>query len=346
MASLTQIAITTRKIIRYSIYGIIALIIGRILFGIGKSVYLTLFPPAPPEPTVAFDKLPSLPFPEEKAREKISYRLETTEGGLPTLPIQVKVYFMPQLSANLLALETAQQKAASLGFAGTQEGVSQTTYQFNSAKTPASLEMNIATGAFSISYNLAQDSSPLERRPPAPEVATSNTKSVLSSANLLPEDLAGPTTHQFFRVEAGALKETISLSEANLIKINLFRTSYDDLPSLTQNPTQANVWFMVTGATNKEKQIISGEYHYFPVDPDQNSTYPIKTAQQAMDELSAGGGFIASSGSTQEQVIREVYLAYYDPGEQVEFFQPVVVFEGDDDFVAYVPAVTTDYYGD
>ena len=43
-------------------------------------------------------------------------------------------------------------------------------------------------------------------------------------------------------------------------------------------------------------------------------------------------------------VIREVYLAYYDAGEQVEFYQPVIVFAGDNNFIAYVPAVTADYY--
>jgi len=34
-----------------------------------------------------------------------------------------------------------------------------------------------------------------------------------------------------------------------------------------------------------------------------------------------------------------VYLAYYDSLDPQTYLQPVFVFEGDDDFLAYVPAV-------
>ncbi|KKQ73667.1 MAG: hypothetical protein US95_C0050G0001, partial [Candidatus Woesebacteria bacterium GW2011_GWB1_38_5] len=42
-------------------------------------------------------------------------------------------------------------------------------------------------------------------------------------------------------------------------------------------------------------------------------------------------------------VIRKVYLAYYDPDQYTEYYQPVIVFEGDDDFTAYVSAIIDDY---
>jgi len=43
---------------------------------------------------------------------KITYVLETPEGGLPTnIPNQAKVFFMPKPSANLLALDVAKEKA-------------------------------------------------------------------------------------------------------------------------------------------------------------------------------------------------------------------------------------------
>jgi hypothetical protein len=38
-------------------------------------------------------------------------------------------------------------------------------------------------------------------------------------------------------------------------------------------------------------------------------------------------------------------MAYYDPDVLSQYFQPIVVFEGDGGFVAYVPAVTAEYYG-
>jgi len=38
-----------------------------------------------------------------------------------------------------------------------------------------------------------------------------------------------------------------------------------------------------------------------------------------------------------------VRLAYFEPITLVQFLQPVYVFEGDGEFVAYVPAVTEKY---
>ena len=348
MASLTQVSITARKIIRYGIFFVIFLIVARILFGIGSGLYRRFFPAPPPPPTVTFGKLPKLPFPQ-KDKVNLTYILETPEGGLPILPTQSKIFFMPKLAPNLLSLDVAREKANSLGFLPTEQAVSQTIYKFSHKDSPAVLEMNIVNGNFSISYDLKTDPSPIERKPPAPEVAAAAVRSYLSSADLLPEDLTGPTANEFLRIETDKLIGALSLSDSDLIRINFFRKTHDDLPSLTSEPNKGNVWSIVSGAREREKQIIAAEYHYFPVDEGKFSTYPIKTSQIAWDELSAGGAFVASPGGNSEGgavTIRRVYLAYYDAGGYTEFFQPIVVFEGDNGFVAYVPAVTADYIGD
>ena len=69
----------------------------------------------------------------------------------------------------------------------------------------------------------------------------------------------------------------------------------------------------------------------------------------AWQEFSSANYYPASLGTTLEGEnikIRKVYLAYYDAGIYTEFFQPVYVFEGDKNFVGYIPAVVTDYYGE
>jgi len=348
MTSLTKVAITTRKIIRYSIYLVIFLIAFRIVWDVSIGVYRRLFPKPPPAPTVLFGKLPPLPFPQKNA-PKFEYKVETVEGTLPTLPTQAKVYFMPKTSASLLSLENAKNTSALLGFRSNSEAVSQTVYKFTHPRASATLEMNIVTGVFSVSFDLKSDPSPLESQAPASEIAASQVRSFLSAANLLPKDLTGPVTHEFLKVESQNLVAAVSLSEASLVKINLFRKAIGDLPSLTPNPSEANIWFIVSGSRTRDKQIIAGEYHYFPVDEGQSATYPIKTAQQALDELAAGGGFFASTGLNQENqtvVIRKVYLGYFDAGTYTNFYQPIIVFVGDNGFTAYVPAVTSDYYGE
>nr|AKQ03208.1 Uncharacterized protein [uncultured Microgenomates bacterium Rifle_16ft_4_minimus_37906] len=329
MTSLTRISVTARKIIRYSVFFVIFLIIAKILFDLGSGIYRKVFPAPPPPPTVSFGKLSKLPFPEAQ-KPNLTYSLETAEGGLPTLPTQAKVFFMPKLSANLLSLDVAKNNASGLNFNPAEQEVSQTVYKFAHKANPQTLEINIVTGVFSISYDLKADSSPIQRRPPSPEVAASLVRAYLSSAELLPEDLSGPTTHEFLKIEGDKFVFAVSLSESQLVKVNLFRKTYDNLPVFTPDPNTA-------------------KFHYFPVDESQSSTYPIKTAQEAWDELTAGQAFVAAPGLNKDGdkvTIRKIYLGYFDPGTPTEFFQPLVVFEGDRGFMAYLPAVTPQYYGD
>ena len=39
-----------------------------------------------------------------------------------------------------------------------------------------------------------------------------------------------------------------------------------------------------------------------------------------------------------------MYLAYYDPDVHADFYQSVIVFEGDNNFTAYVPAIADQFY--
>jgi hypothetical protein len=347
-ASLTQTSTIARKIIRYTIYAVILIIVARFTIKTGVRIYRNFFPQPPPAPTVAFGKLPNLPFPEKEI-PNLSYSLETPEGEFPTFPKQLGVYFMPKKSPSIRALEIAQEKVALLGFKSDGTELVETVYVFRYDRVPVSLTMNIVSGIFSISFDLNSDPTVIERIPPAPEVAASRVQSYLSRAKLLEKDLAGPVTHEFIKIEQGRFVEALSLSEADLIQVNLFRKSFgDDIPSVTPDPTEANVWFMLSGEGRTGRQTIAAEYHYFPVDENQSATYPLKTAQDAWEELKAAGGYIASLGDNQAGniTVRRVYLAYYDPGQYTEFYQPVVVFEGDGDFVAYVPAVTSEFYGE
>lgn len=349
MTGLTQVAITARKVIRYTIFAIIFLIVGKFVLDLSIGVYKKIFPSPPPPPTIKFGKLSQIPFPNTNPEAKLSYILETPEGGLPKLATQAKVFFMPKVNPSLLSLDVSKEKAKALGFGSEPVQVSDTVYRFSNPSFPSTLEINIVTGVFSISYDLIADRTPLDTKPPIAEIAASQLRASLSSANILPDDLTGPTTHEFFKLSDGKLVSALSLSESDVIKINLFRKTYDNLPAMTANPDEANVWAIYSGAQERNQQIVAAEYHYFAVDESQSSTYPIKTPEVAFSELTAGGAFIANLGLSKDGdtlKIRRVFLAYFDPESPTDFFQPIYVFEGDNGFTAYIPAVTADYYGE
>ncbi len=349
MTSLTIVSIRARKAIRYTIYFIILFFIVRSAVKTAIALYRKFFPPAPPPPTVAFGKLPKIPFPIRPVAGEITYKLETPDSSSPKLIEQLPVFVMPAFTPKINAFTDAKQKAEKLGFTGGVQNISDkipNMYNFVKRGSSTTLTINIVNNTFSISSDLIADTSILLKRPPSPEAATQNIISYLQSAEAYPEDLSGEVKTQLLKVESGQLKEAISLSEANFIRVNFFRKSIVfrnvTLNSVTPNFPRSNVWFDTNG-TN----IVQGEYHYFPMDESKSATYPLKTAEEAWKELNDGKAYIANLGSNQpgQITIRRIYLSYYDPNQYSPFYQPVIVFEGDNGFYAYVPAITDEYYG-
>lgn len=351
MASLTEVSTITRKVIRYGTYLVILLILGRLAFIGAKALYGRLFPEPPPKPTVVFGKLPALPFPEKHVPNNLSYTLETPDAKLPVFPEQIEVYFMPPGSSLLGGLDAAKKRASSMGFNPNGKILLESVpnvYIFQKDNAPSHLTMNIVTGIFSISYDINSDPSVIGKLPPAAEVAISNARSFFSRAGVLEDDLKERASHEFLRIEGGQFVPAVSLSEADLTKVNLYRSSYaEDIPAVTQEYSEANVWVLLGGAGGN-RQVIAAEYHYYPVDEEQVGTYPLITAGQAWEDLKSSKAHIPSEGGAADGAnitIRRVYLAYYDAGQYTEFYQPVIVFEGDNDFAAYVPAVSAEFYG-
>jgi hypothetical protein len=350
MASLTEASILSRKIIRYGLYALILIVVGRFAWIGIAAVYRRINPPEPPKASAAFGKLPLLPFPEKPQLQNISYKIETAEGGLPVLPELMSVYEMPQAQSSIQGLEAAKTKAQSFGFNPQGQLLVESVpnvYLFRRNGRPSSFTINIITGVFSISYDIASDPGVLGQLPPAPSPAVDNAHNFLRQADLDQVDLDGKETIQLLRVENGRFVPAISLSEAQVTKVNIFRKNYgvkEDVPAVTPDMPEANVWFMFSGRSN---EVIAAEYHYFPLNEKVVETYSIKTSETAFEELKSGKAYIANPGAqaSNEVVIRKVYSAYYDPGQYTPYYQPVIVFEGDGGFYAYVPAILDEYYG-
>ncbi|MBI2007230.1 MAG: hypothetical protein HYS83_00790 [Candidatus Blackburnbacteria bacterium] len=345
--TLTETAYYTRAAIKYSIFFALFLIVARLFWEVGLGAYRKFYPEPPPPPTVSFGKLPKLPFLDKKDSSGFTFSLQTPTGEFPKFPTTLNVYFMPQREVSFLDLDEAAKLARLLGFSGKMVNLLETIYRFEKDGEPANIDMNIVNKTFSLNYNLAATPELLSFRPRSTDDALRTVISLLSQGNLFPDDLEkGEKSFGFLKPQAREFVEVPSLSEANFVRVNFFRANYDNLPVLTPDKNIANTWFLVGADRSGGSKLIGGEYHYFAADKGNSSTYPVKTADTAWEELKNGRGFIISQPeSTKEITIRRVYLAYYDSGEPQGFLQPIVVFEGDRDFVAYLPAVTDEFYG-
>lgn len=344
MATLTETAYWTRKGVKWGTIALVTFIILRTGFKIGKNIWRQIHPPPPPPPTVSFGKLPKLIFPEEKItgeKSQLSFRLETIEGTLPKLPTIGRVYFMPIKEPNLLDLERANLLARKMGFQNQPEKIRENLYRWREGNT--TLEININTLNFHLFYDYSQDQEVFtSKNLPTNQQAAQEVKNFLTTNGLLTEDLSqGIAEFEYLRFTALELIPAPSLSEADFIRVNLFRAPLSDLKILPPNPKKSLISFLFSGSRTPEKRIIEINYTYFPIEKEIWATYPLKPINQAWNELQAGQGFIANLGTNENKqiIIRKIYLAFYDSPTPQQYLQPIYVFEGDNNFFGYVPAI-------
>lgn len=345
--TLTDTAFQARRAIKFGGIFLVSCVVLIFSFRTVHSIYRHFFPAPPPPPEVRFGKLPQLIFEQKPGIPPLTYTLQTPTSDLPKLPLQTYVYFMPTPQSSFLNLDDAAKTARSLDFTVPGTALSEVIYRFSQSNIPETLDINIVNKTLSLSYNLAQDPEPLSLHPRSNEEALAAVRSFLNRAGLLSSDLEqGKPTFENLQSGAEALLPANSLSSANFIRVNLWRQDYNNMQVITSRTNRSNVWFLVSGANSGPKQIIAGEYHYFPISEDQKSTYPLKTADAAWKQLQEGRGLIISGPTSGSQVVvRRVYIAYYDSGKVQQFLEPVVVFDGDSGFRAIVPAVTDQWYG-
>ena len=172
------------------------------------------------------------------------------------------------------------------------------------------------------------------------------------------------TSPQLFTIsQGGQLVPTTSLSSAQVIRVDLYQgaVSYTLTAGLNQDPTQFQDFNMslpivyphppystmnfLVASGDSEADIVSAIFNHQTVNlqPSTQATYPIKSAQEAFDELKSGKGYIAAYNGTESQIqISNVFPAYYLGNTQQQYLMPIIVFQGQDGFFAYVPAVTSD----
>ena len=344
MATLTEVSYTTRKVIKYGGICLVLLIAGRALFLAGIDYWKKMNPPPPPPPTVEFGRLKAIQFPNQE-KENINYTLQLPTIDFPEFPDRAKVFVIPYKLPSFTIWDTAKTEAAALGFKNDPEELTSNIYRWTTT-TPvtATLKMNIIDGSFVYNYFWQEDPNIIGGRLPSESEAVEETLSFIGKAKKPGSDLInGESKVTYVKYVGNKLIPTLSISEGDLAKVNLFRANIEEMPVVTPIPSKGIVSALLSGYLSQP--VLEMEYNYFPVDYSSFATYPIKTARQAWEELKQGKGYIASSSEVNNNiVVRRAYLGFYDSYEPQTYLQPIYIFSGDDDFLAYVPAIIEEWY--
>lgn len=350
MATLTDTAYVARRGIQYGTIGVVASLV---LWFVGTGAinyYRAITPPKLPPPTEDFGKLTQVIFPKSVVEGEVEYELQTPTGGFGRFPDRMTIFSAPSRQAGFLDPDRAVDLATRLGFSSQPAQPSETRYRWTQADPlPSTLEVDIVSLRFELKKQWQADPSlVINKRFVSTEQIVQDAQNYLRGARLMPEDVGGNELVTFWRAQGSRLIEAISLSEADFVRVDFPRKPYQIIGTdkkvqaeynfYTPYPGEGVITVVVSGSTDRVKQVVDVDYDYIPVNYDQKGIYPIKPAEQAWEELKSGKGYI-SSLKGNKVVARRVSLGYYDSLGNQEYTMPIYIFTGDNELVAYVSAI-------
>jgi hypothetical protein len=339
--TLTQAAIITKRSIVIFV-GLLVLIVGaRVGYLAWYQYQLSKIPPTIERPEQKFGVLPELDFSGSTGSpSNYSYSVDTETGELPTLPEMIKVYFIPQRGLSLLAANKSKELASSLDFHTGPQMLSDTQYRYTD-DTGGSLLIDLPSGNFIAQKIRTLPTKSTKTASPSATFTQTETellgalKNFLQRHKLMDNDLINGTGHVSYngKTPSSSSEAIVSLLPGDIDNLHIYTSSPHGLTkaSITALPTDSQEDIIESTYTNFE-------YIYWQIDPTTYSTYPLKTVQQALDDLKRGEGAILQEPASFKVSITDAHLGYYQTKEYSPYLQPVIVFEGPG-FKAITPAI-------
>ncbi|MEX0616330.1 MAG: hypothetical protein WD231_00790 [Candidatus Woykebacteria bacterium] len=322
-----------------------------------RGLYRAVFPAPQVNPKAAFGKLSPPSLPNVKANlEKASFKIDTIQGVLPSLPAELPVYQIPRPGGTLTSLDEANAKAKLFGFTSPPKKISETAYLWTDSKLKAkSLRSNIVAGEFLYKYDPSQDPSILKGPFKITEQdATREALAFLRRVKALPEELDQEKTKiNFYKITGKKMVKVTSFSESNAVEILFFRKPIAEKYQIFQaNPNTSLVRVVLGANLSKEGGVLEAEFIHWNVNFGSSSTYPLRGVENAWrDFQQSNASFIKGALTSFEEIsLADISLAYFETKAYQPYLEPIYVLEGTGsyknstvEFVAFLPAVADEY---
>lgn len=345
MANLTEVSYYTRRGVVLGMVGVVILFVLKFALSFGVSYWKAKNPPPPSKPTVSFGKLPKIPFGQNENYPP-AFELQTIEGRTPEGSPSARVFFIPKKAATLFSRKKAEEFAKKLGFVPPAEILSPTLYQFTEEFTGNTLFLDITNNNFFFKLNYLDPSVLSKEGLPEKEEAVNQARQYFSSLGVWDESLKKPRV-SYLKFEGQKLTPSSSLTEAQAVRVDFLKEDVGGLLFLPLEYERSSVYVVLSSSKEKAGRVLEARFYNFPPDLTTSATYPLITPKEAWENLKKGKAYIVRALQPEEgAVVRKIYLAYLEMPEYQPYLQPVYVFEGDRDFVAYVPAIDPLWLGE
>lgn len=328
-----------------------------ILFKVGIFVKDTFFPKPVTPPTTPYGKLEKIVFPKSSLTQKYTYVLDTKSASLPTFPDRANVFPLKKNQTTLLNLDRAKTKVKEINFTNLEgeivpeTALSESLYMWQDmSDLRRRIQMDIVSYNFYLSSifpsEIASESSIMKGTYlPNEEGAIDVAKDFLGDMSLFPQDIDEKRTRtELLSLQEGSLVRATSLANAQAIRVDFFQKDLEKIKIVYPKPPQSIMYFYIA-SDNREPKVVHANFVYNTANTEnKTATYPIISGKDAFDMLQQHKAYLASYyGEDKEIKIKDVYIAYYLGDQPQKYLMPVIVFEGNDGFFAYVSAVTNDF---
>lgn len=314
---------------------------------------LTFSPTQPQQPQTSqinacFGKLPKLEFLNKiDYPSEANFTIDNIEGKPTTASESAQIYYLKNNLTRFGYISKITQMAKVVGF---DPELTSYNLEGNIAyfeDQTGKFEVDIADFNFKYEYNWKNEPDLINTSNVSDEnTILENAKQFLRVMGTYPEELAqGRTNIIYLRFDP--LNQEFEVVEdpdqANAAEVDFFRPDLDQFPAVSPNYYNSQNYVTLIFQQGRSK-VIRAQISFWEKVESESCYYPIKTGEEAWNDLQQKRGAIVSAGSgTTDIVIKKMFLGYYDPGQYQEYLQPVYVFLGDEGFVGYVPAVREGY---
>ena len=344
--TLTELSYNVRKSFPFII---IFFLVFMILFYSVKLLflYLGMNQPLPSVGTdTKFGKIKAPDIVGTKAEAGTNYILDTIEGQPTTATSAANVYLIPPVTTQLNYREKVYLIAKMLGF--NTETAKYTLSSRTAIFSDDKQRVNIDVANFNFDYEYSYAKDPLvftnTRIPPNKEIEE-KARDFLKSVGRYPNELSTGKVnivYHNYNATANTLFVTKNPSEANVVEVDFYRPDINESPVVSPKYfTSQN--YVIMAFKESSFKVIKARVEFFEKSDDQVGIYPLKSGDTAFNDLKAGNAFIVSGEKTSPVTLKKMFLGYYDPDTYQNYLQPVYVFLGENDFVAYVPAIEKDW---
>ncbi|MDH7476510.1 MAG: hypothetical protein QHH09_03505 [Microgenomates group bacterium] len=346
--TLTELSYYIRK---YAPYALIFFLLLLIIFYLLKilMIYFNLNKPQTTYINPIFSKIERPLIPEATVSADFKFILDNIEGQPITATQAAKVYWLPQEKPKFGYREKLFLLAKTLGF-----DTDNVSYKLNNSEATfddGRQKLIVDIGNFNFRYELKPENySEYFAEPMIPDVKEAEKKATdfLIATTRYPEELSRGKVNPvfwFYNKEVGQsiVLDNNNLSNANMIEIDYYRPDIGDYPAVS--PKYYNSQNYVLMVFYKEGyKILRAQVKFFEKSEEQVGVYPLISGDRAYQILQNNQALIILSPPDEKNIIiKKMFLGYFDPDVYQKYLQPVYVFLGDNNFVAYVPAVSEEY---